>query len=331
MGNRAIAEIQFADYIFPAFDHIVNEAPKFRYRSGKEFNCGGLTIEHHMELWNMEAIITHNLPKLSFAMFLVLRLLYPEAQRKEKDCCYQVYAKQILLCFFNESLVAIPISCRRGSGRGLHVTFIKSKEARPRVRFPRVGKKDEVAKTVLQKLEKVIGEYGYDIKHILMVDIIPDPSLRREMNEINAEDEGRFKKGLEKSYFDVLGLCCSSEEPLIEKILNPAQTRTTRNWTLKGMIISNEPGYYEDHAFGIRIENLLFVKEVDTPNRFGGITYIGFEKLTFVPIQTKLVYLTLLSAAEVDWLNDYHSQVSSLVEGCAHEWLWNNTRPVVKP
>ncbi|GFQ07265.1 2-oxoisovalerate dehydrogenase subunit beta 1 mitochondrial [Phtheirospermum japonicum] len=40
MGNRAIAEIQFADYIFPAFDQIVNEAAKFRYRSGNQFNCG---------------------------------------------------------------------------------------------------------------------------------------------------------------------------------------------------------------------------------------------------------------------------------------------------
>ncbi|MFS7946137.1 putative xaa-Pro aminopeptidase [Helianthus anomalus] len=103
----------------------------------------------------------------------------------------------------------------------------------------------------------------------------------------------------------------------------------------KGMIISNEPGYYEDHSFGIRIENLLFVKEVNTPNRFGGNTYIGFEKLTFVPIQTKLIDLTLLSAAEIDWLNDYHSQVwekvSSLVDGSARDWLWNNTRPVAKP
>lgn len=44
MGNRAIAEIQFADYIFPAFDQIVNEAAKFRYRSGNQFNCGGLTV-----------------------------------------------------------------------------------------------------------------------------------------------------------------------------------------------------------------------------------------------------------------------------------------------
>ena len=44
MGRTAIAEIQFADYIFPAFDQIVNEAAKYRYRSGGEFHCGGLTI-----------------------------------------------------------------------------------------------------------------------------------------------------------------------------------------------------------------------------------------------------------------------------------------------
>jgi len=43
-GSTAIAEIQFADYIFPAFDQIVNEAAKFRYRSGNEFDCGSLTI-----------------------------------------------------------------------------------------------------------------------------------------------------------------------------------------------------------------------------------------------------------------------------------------------
>lgn len=43
-GHKAIAEIQFGDYIFPAFDQIVNETAKFRYRSGNEFNVGGLTI-----------------------------------------------------------------------------------------------------------------------------------------------------------------------------------------------------------------------------------------------------------------------------------------------
>jgi len=44
MGGTAIAEMQFADYIYPAFDQLVSEAAKFRYRSGNEFNCGGLTI-----------------------------------------------------------------------------------------------------------------------------------------------------------------------------------------------------------------------------------------------------------------------------------------------
>lgn len=43
-GSTAIAEIQFADYVFPAFDQIVNEAAKYRYRSGNQFNCGGLTF-----------------------------------------------------------------------------------------------------------------------------------------------------------------------------------------------------------------------------------------------------------------------------------------------
>ncbi|CAL1407354.1 unnamed protein product [Linum trigynum] len=102
----------------------------------------------------------------------------------------------------------------------------------------------------------------------------------------------------------------------------------------KGMIVSNEPGYYEDHAFGIRIENLLHVKEANTKYRFGGIGYLTFEKLTFVPIQKKMVEVSLLSDAEIDWLNDYHSQVwekvSPLVEGSASQWLWDNTRPLVR-
>ncbi|KAI9085237.1 hypothetical protein K1719_032760 [Acacia pycnantha] len=54
---------------------------------------------------------------------------------------------------------------------------------------------------------------------------------------------------------------------------------------------------------------------------------------SFVPIQIKLVDLSLLSAAEVDWLNSYHSQVwekvSPLLDGSACQWLCNNTRPVV--
>ncbi|GAQ81142.1 branched-chain alpha-keto acid decarboxylase E1 beta subunit [Klebsormidium nitens] len=68
MGSRAIAEIQFADYIFPAFDQIVNEAAKCRYRSGNQFDCGGLTIRTpygavghggHYHSQSPEAFFTH--------------------------------------------------------------------------------------------------------------------------------------------------------------------------------------------------------------------------------------------------------------------------------
>ena len=67
-GMTPVAEIQFADYIFPAFDQIVNEAAKFRYRSGNEFNVGGLTIRTpyggginggHYHSQSPEAYFTH--------------------------------------------------------------------------------------------------------------------------------------------------------------------------------------------------------------------------------------------------------------------------------
>lgn len=60
---------------------------------------------------------------------------------------------------------------------------------------------------------------------------------------------------------------------------------------MKGMVVSNEPGYYEDGSFGIRIENLLVVNEANTPHRFGGVSYFGFERLTFCPLQRKMLAL----------------------------------------
>lgn len=52
---------------------------------------------------------------------------------------------------------------------------------------------------------------------------------------------------------------------------------------------SNEPGYYEDGAFGIRIENLVVVKDADTAFRFGGQSFFRFERLTMCPMSTKLM------------------------------------------
>lgn len=76
-----------------------------------------------------------------------------------------------------------------------------------------------------------------------------------------------------------------------------------------GMILSNEPGYYEDGGFGIRIENLLVVREARTSHNFGDKKYLTFDYLTHIPIQKKLIDFSLMSGAEVRWLNEYHAVV----------------------
>ncbi|KAJ2913801.1 hypothetical protein MD484_g6610, partial [Candolleomyces efflorescens] len=100
------------------------------------------------------------------------------------------------------------------------------------------------------------------------------------------------------------------------------------NTALKpGMTVSNEPGYYEDGQYGIRIENVVLVKEAETPNNFGQKGYLGFEHVTLCPIQTKLVDASLLTEQEKKWLNEYHKEtwdkVSPLLKNDtrALEWL----------
>jgi len=76
----------------------------------------------------------------------------------------------------------------------------------------------------------------------------------------------------------------------------------------KGMVLSNEPGYYEDNAFGIRIENLVHIEE-DKAEGFGGKQFLKFTDLTMVPIQKKLIAAALLTQEEQKWLDGYHAEV----------------------
>ena len=69
----------------------------------------------------------------------------------------------------------------------------------------------------------------------------------------------------------------------------------------EGMIVSNEPGYYESGKFGIRIENLITVKKIKKT--------FQFENLTLVPIDKSLIEKKLLNKNEIDWLNKYHNKV----------------------
>ncbi len=93
----------------------------------------------------------------------------------------------------------------------------------------------------------------------------------------------------------------------------------------EGMIVSNEPGYYHDGQFGIRIENVVAVCKAQTDHHFQGKQFLEFETLTMVPLQRKLIELALLSPDERAWIDAYHAQcmskVGPFVHGDVRTWL----------
>jgi Xaa-Pro aminopeptidase len=97
-----------------------------------------------------------------------------------------------------------------------------------------------------------------------------------------------------------------------------------------GMIISNEPGYYKTGEYGIRIENLVLVVDVEIEGAEKEM--LGFETLTFAPIDRRLIKKDMLSPQEVAWLNDYHRQVVETIgpnlSGSDREWLEKACAPI---
>lgn len=91
-----------------------------------------------------------------------------------------------------------------------------------------------------------------------------------------------------------------------------------------GMILSNEPGYYKAGEYGIRIENLIAVTEPQAIDG-GDIEMMGFETLTLAPIEKSLVDTSLLTRAELHWLDTYHARVlaeiAPMVAEPARTWL----------
>jgi 2-oxoisovalerate dehydrogenase E1 component beta subunit len=77
VGHTAIAEIQFSDYIFPAFDQIVNEAAKYRFRSGGQFECGKLTIRATWGAVGHGALYHSQSPEAYFAHTPGLKVVIP--------------------------------------------------------------------------------------------------------------------------------------------------------------------------------------------------------------------------------------------------------------
>jgi Xaa-Pro aminopeptidase len=114
----------------------------------------------------------------------------------------------------------------------------------------------------------------------------------------------------------------------------PQALNPTRGFTIAleiGMICSNEPGFYKDGAYGIRIENLVNVIRDDKKSS-DDFEFYTFDYATLCPIDTRLVEKSLMSEKQIDWLNNYHQNVweklSPFVEGDVKEWLKKATQKI---
>jgi Xaa-Pro aminopeptidase len=98
-----------------------------------------------------------------------------------------------------------------------------------------------------------------------------------------------------------------------------------------GMIVSNEPGYYQSGAYGIRIENLVIVEPRPTPEG-GERELLGFETITRAPIDRRLIVPDLLDQTERAWLDDFHALVRAdlieLMDETTAAWLAEATQPL---
>jgi Xaa-Pro aminopeptidase len=104
---------------------------------------------------------------------------------------------------------------------------------------------------------------------------------------------------------------------------------------LPGFIFSDEPGYYESGAFGIRIESLLLANPVATRHTFHSPYYLGFENLTLVPFSRQLIEAELLSREQVEYIDAFHRRCREQVgprlaqrDPKAHRFLMRETRPL---
>ena len=99
-----------------------------------------------------------------------------------------------------------------------------------------------------------------------------------------------------------------------------------------GMFISNEPGYYKAGEFGIRIENLILVEPREIEGAEG--EYLGFETLTYAPIERALVDTEIMTRDELRWWDDYHAKVLEIVgpqlDGEARYWLEAACAPLMR-
>jgi len=121
-----------------------------------------------------------------------------------------------------------------------------------------------------------------------------------------------------------IGCWLNVHEPPVGLYLSPRAdcvAQSQNHFYTPGYCVTDEPGFYKDGEFGMRIENAIYVVEANTNyNLPGGQKFYRFESLCFVPMCLKLINQELLTEKQKNWLNNYHQQVRDKLIPRAKEW-----------
>lgn len=169
--------------------------------------------------------------------------------------------------------------------------------------------------------------YTIVLKGMIAVSMLRFPPGTRGMDIDAVARQGHWKAGLD--YAHGTGHGVGAFLSVHEGPQRIAKTGTEK--LLSGMILSNEPGYYKEGEYGIRLENLIVVTQPQ-PIRGGDIDMHGFETLTLAPFDRRLIDTTRLSHDERAWMDAYHARVLSeigpMVDGEVLAWLEAATKPL---
>ena len=245
--------------------------------------------------------------------------------------------------------------CRRGTGRLLDISFDTIAGSGPHGALPHY-RVTESSNRVLGEGELLVldggGQYEDGTTDITRTLPIGTPggderaSFTRVLQGMIAMSLARWPKGLAGRDLDVL-----ARYPLwladqdydhgtghgigVNLCVHEGPQRLSRasHVTLEpGMIVSNEPGYYREGAFGIRIENIVVVQKAEPLTGGDDREKLCFEILSYAPIDRRPIDVEMLSRVERDWLNAYHAEcrarLESLVDGEVAAWLAAATEPL---
>ena len=187
----------------------------------------------------------------------------------------------------------------------------------------------DITRTVIvgQPTEEMRAHYTLVLKGLIGLSALRFPKGIRGQDIDTVARMALWKRGLD--YAHGTGHGVGSYLAVHEGPQRIARTGTER--LVEGMIVSNEPGYYKEGHYGIRLENLILVTAPETIEG-GEIAMHGFETLTLAPFDRRLIAVEMLSREELDWLNAYHDRVlgeiGPMVDGETFAWLEKATSPL---